>query len=187
MAECDVTSSFFGVGKGTVWKRDQKSTEAQMFLTQLLHEDLNTFAVKYIYNDKVNTTLTEIRAQTWKNIENRKAQAFARTRPDVDSNFRKNERVMYYANALLNFQNPASPICHINHGYQILNGLCMPMMHSKSPLLDELVERVNRNHQGDNTNSEDDDGDYSSDEDEFDDELPICIKLHETFVHSFFI
>ena len=93
----------------------------------------------------------------------------------------------YYANALLNFQNPASPIFPINHGYKILNGLCMPMIHSNSLLLDELVKQVNRNHQADNTNIEDDDGDYSGDEDEFDDELPICMKLHETFVNSLFI
>ena len=32
---CDVTLSFFGVGKITVWKRVQKSIEAQMPLTNL--------------------------------------------------------------------------------------------------------------------------------------------------------
>ena len=54
---CDVTLSFFGVGKITVRKRVQKSTEAQM----PLHENLNKFVIKYIYNDKVSTTLTDIR------------------------------------------------------------------------------------------------------------------------------
>ena len=49
----------------------------------------------------------------------------------------------------------------------------MPIMHSKSPLPDELVKRVNYNLQVDNTDPEDDDDDYSSDEDEFDDKLPI--------------
>ena len=170
---CDVMSSFFGVGKRTVWKRVQKSTEAQMFLTNLSHENLNKFVIKYIYDDKVSTTLTQMRAQKWKNIKNGKAKAFARIGPDVDSNFHRNERVMYYAHLLLNFQNPAVPLCPINHGYQILNGLCMPIMHSKSPLPDELVKRVNHNLQADNTDPEDNDDDYSSDEDEFDDELSI--------------
>ena len=55
----------------------------------------------------------------------------------------------------------------------ILNGLWMPTMHSKSPLLDKLVKRVNQNLQPDNTEIEDDDNDYSSNEDEFDDELSI--------------
>ena len=72
-------------------------------------------------------------------------------------------------------------------GYQILNGLCMPIIHSKSPLLGELVKRVSCNLQTDNTDIEDDDDDYSSDEDEFDDELGIWMKLHETFVNSLFI
>ena len=80
---------------------------------------------------------------------------------------------MYYANVLLNFQNLASAICPINHGYQILIGLCMPIMHSKSHLLDELVKRVNHNFQADNKDNEDDDDNYSSYEDECVDKLPI--------------
>ena len=106
-------------------------------------------------------------------MKNKRVKAFARIGPDVDSNFHRNEKVMYYAHLLLNFQNPASPLCPTNRGYQILNGLCMPTMHLKSPLPDELVKRVNHNLQADNTDPEDDDDDYSSDEDEFDDELPI--------------
>ena len=129
--------------------------------------------MKYIYNDKVSTTLTEMRAQKWKNVKNRKAKTFAKIGPDADSNFHRNERVMYYAQVLLSFQNPASPVCLINHGFQILNGLCMSIMHSKSPLPDELVKRVDHILQADNTNPEDDDDDYSNDEDEFDDEQPI--------------
>ena len=74
----------------------------------------------------------------------------------------------YYANVLLNFQNPALPKCPINHSYQILNGLCMPIMHSKSHLLDELD-----NLQADNKDIEEDYDDYSSDEDKFDDELHV--------------
>ena len=49
----------------------------------------------------------------------------------------------------------------------------MPIMHSKSPLLDKLVKRVNQNLQPDNTEIEDDDNVYSSNKDEFDDELSI--------------
>ena len=49
----------------------------------------------------------------------------------------------------------------------------MPIRHSKSPLLDKLVKRVNQNLQPDNTEIEDDDNVYSSNKDEFDDELSI--------------
>ena len=50
--------------------------------------------------------------------------------------------------------------------------MCCIIMHSKSSLLDELVKRVNRNVQADHTDIEDDNGDYSSDEEEFNDGLP---------------
>ena len=63
MTQCDVTSSVFGVGRRTVWKQVQESTETQMVLTQISHENLKKFVIKYIYNDKVSTTLTEMRAQ----------------------------------------------------------------------------------------------------------------------------
>ena len=63
----------------------------------------------------------------------------------------------------------------------------MPIIYSKSSLLDDLVKWVNHNLQTDNTGTEDDDDDYSSHEDEFDAELPNWIKLHETFLNSLFI
>ena len=37
-----------------------------MLLTNLSREYLNKYAMKYIYNDKVSTTLTEMRALKWK-------------------------------------------------------------------------------------------------------------------------
>ena len=93
MTGCDVTSSFFGVDK-LVWKRVQESAETQMFLTQLSYENLNKCVIKYIYNNKVSTTLTEVREQKWKNIINRKAQTCARIRPDADSNLHRNDRAI---------------------------------------------------------------------------------------------
>ena len=63
MTECNVTSSFFGVAKTTVWKRVQKSTEAQILLKNLSHENLSKFVIKCIYNEKLSTTLTEMREQ----------------------------------------------------------------------------------------------------------------------------
>ena len=63
MTGCDVTSGFFGAGKRTMWKQVQKSTEAQVLLNNLSHENLNKLAIKYVYNDNVSSTLTEMRAQ----------------------------------------------------------------------------------------------------------------------------
>ena len=108
-------------------------------------------------------------------MKNKKTQTIAEARPDIDSNFCRNERVMYYAHVLL------SSITNMSykHGYEILNGLCMPM-HLKSTSLDELVKQVNHNHQADNTNNENDDGDYSSDEDKFDDN---CLSESNSMKH----
>ena len=36
-----------------------------MLLTNLSHENRSKFVIKYIYNDKVSTTLTEMRAKKW--------------------------------------------------------------------------------------------------------------------------
>ena len=57
----------------------------------------------------------------------------------------------------------------------------------KSLLPDELIKRVNPNFLVDNKDPGNNDDDYSNDEDKFDGELPIWIKLHETFVNSLFI
>ena len=97
-------------------------------------------------------------------MKNRKAKSFARIGPDLDLNFHRNERVMSYAHVLLNIQKPASPICPINHGYKTLNRLCIQIMHSKSPLPDELVKRVIHNFHSDNTDPKDDDDNYSGDD-----------------------
>ena len=120
-----------------------------MFLTNLSHENLNKFVIKYIYNNKVSTTFKKMRTQKWKNMKNRKAKTFARIGPDVDSNFHRNERVMSYAHVLLNFQNPTTPVCPVNHGYQILNRRCTSIINPNSPLPDELVKQVNHNIQTD--------------------------------------
>ena len=75
-----------------------------MLLTHFSHENLNiNFNKIYLYNDKVSTTLTEMKAQKWKNMRNRKVKTFAKIGSDVDSNFHRNERVMNYANVLINF------------------------------------------------------------------------------------
>ena len=50
--------------------------EAQMYLTNLSHENRNKFVIKHIYNDKV---------KKWKKMKNRKTKIFARIRTDVDS------------------------------------------------------------------------------------------------------
>ena len=77
---CNVTSSSFSVGKKAVWKQIQKSTEAQMLLTNLSREYLNKYVMKYIYNDKVSTTLTEMRGLKWKHRKKQENKSLSQNR-----------------------------------------------------------------------------------------------------------
>ena len=53
-------SSFFGVGKRSVQTSPEKYRSLYIFETTL--ENLNKLVIKHIYNEKVSTTLTEMRA-----------------------------------------------------------------------------------------------------------------------------
>ena len=66
---CDAVSSFFGIGKKTVWARVEKSAEARDLLSNLSQENLNTFVIKYIYNDKLSKNLGEMRCNKWKRMK----------------------------------------------------------------------------------------------------------------------
>ena len=59
------------------------------------HKNLHKFVIKYIYNNKVTTTFTEMRAHKWKKMKNKKSKNFAKLGPDVDSNFYRTERVIH--------------------------------------------------------------------------------------------
>ena len=94
---------------------------------------------------------------------------------DDDSNTQRNKRVIYHATVLLNFQDPAGPPNPLNHGYNISNGLCVPIMYTKPPLPDELAQSMtlslNITDSGGNESDSDESG-TSSDED-IDDGLDI--------------
>ena len=171
---CDVTSSFFGIGKITVWKRVQKSKEARELLSNLSQDNLNRFTIKYIYNDKSSNSLGEMRAQKWKRMKTKKVKSIARIGPDEDSNTHRNDRVMYHVNVLLNFRNPSAPPNPTNHGYFILNGLCLPIMNTMASLPDELatcmMSHGEINSDPDVTESEES---ISSSDDDIDDNLDI--------------
>ena len=80
LTACDVTSSSFSVGKKAVRKQIQKNTEAQMLLTNLSREYLNKYVMKYIYNDNVSTTLTEMRALKWKHKKKQEKKSLCQNR-----------------------------------------------------------------------------------------------------------
>ena len=140
---CDSISSFFGIGKKTVWKRVEKSDEAQMLLSNLSLANIDKFIIKFVYNDKSSTTLGEMRYEKWRKMKTKKVKSMARIGPDQHSNTHRSKRVIYQCNIILNFQNPKAPPNPLHHGYVINNGFCMPRMYEKPALPDQLTNILN--------------------------------------------
>ena len=161
---CDVTSSFFGVGKKTVWLRVEKNVEARQLLSNLNQDNLTKFVIRYIYNDKNSSSLSEMRLRKWKKMKSKKAKSIARLGPDTNSNFHRNERVMYHVNNLLNFMDPCQPPDPLeSNGYFIQNNLCQPIMSSLPPLPENLMMATYI--PADVDHSDSNDSDIESDED----------------------
>ena len=72
--------------------------------------------MKYIYNDKLNATLTEMREQKWKNMKNRKAQSFARIGPDAGQE-------------KLGARSCRAPTVHLKWNRGIQNNVCLKYLY----------------------------------------------------------
>ena len=46
---CDTVSSFFGIGKKSVWKRVEKDKEAQLLMSNLFVDNIEVFVIEFIY------------------------------------------------------------------------------------------------------------------------------------------
>ena len=77
-----------------------------------------------------------MRSKKWKKKKSKTAKSLARD----GSNTLGNKRPIYHSDVLLNFRNPEASPNPANHGYTKANGLCLPIMSTKPPLLDELVK-----------------------------------------------
>ena len=146
---CDHNSGFYGVGKKAVIDRLQKCKEAHYLLakcgTQLpitgeVINDLEQFVIRYIYCDTRNKTLTEARAAKWAALKKKK---IIRLIPDQDSLRPHLERTNYltYLQKHYNLQSHPSPI---GHGWQLVNGLCLPVRYNQSSLPPSIELPVTR-------------------------------------------
>ena len=78
---CDHNSGFYGIDKKAVIDQVQQFPESHNFLKQkcgsvlpITNEsiaDLQTFVIRYIYNDTKRTELPDVRAAKWKELKNR--------------------------------------------------------------------------------------------------------------------
>ena len=157
---CDTISSFYGIGKRTVWKREEKNIEVQGLLLTLTHESLNKFIIKYVYNDKNSKSFGEMRTLKWNKMKNRKAKSFSRLGP-----------VIYQTNILLNFQSSDGPTNPLEYGYEIRNKFCVPLLYTKPALPDNLFSNIPFKSDISESNSDSDESIDSTDEGCGDDEV----------------
>ena len=69
MTGCDSVSSFYGIGKKSIWKNVIRSSEAKDLLRDFSNTALKDFVIKYIYNDRKSSTLAEMRENRWSKMK----------------------------------------------------------------------------------------------------------------------
>lgn len=135
----DTTTAFFGHGKQTVFSKGI-TDEARPLLslvgqslpvTRNVLDAMTEFTVKYIYNDKISKTLGEARAKKWTQM---KRKSTLRLPPDQDSHDLKVTRGNYQSYMLLNYHKvePCPP--PLGHGWELINGMCVPVRYTKPAL-----------------------------------------------------
>ena len=138
----DSVSSFFGVGKVTIWKRIMKDREAQKLLETMTEDSLRRFIIKFVYNDMTSETLTEVR---WKRWNNMKKKDFKRIGIDEDSNVHRTKRVMFAISSIEQFEQPHEFGNPLLHGYQLNEQMkCVPIRYTKEAFPEELLRHVDQ-------------------------------------------
>ena len=128
MTGCDSVSSFFGVGKKTVWKNVVSSQEAKDLLREFTDEAMIKFIIRFIYNDKKSLTLADMRKARWSRM---KKKSLVRVGIDRDTCLLRNKRVRYQTDVLENFDLITLDACPtLNGGYATDGTQCTPIRYT---------------------------------------------------------
>ena len=117
---CDFTSGFYGYGKITVMKQQQKATNSnavgeKLPITSEITKNLEQFMMKIIYAEN----FAEARANKWSQMKkNKKTQ---RLPPDEDSLDQHAARVNYIAYMYNHYYLRDAPASPLLHGYKLEN------------------------------------------------------------------
>ena len=136
---CDANSCFFGHGKMSLYEKLSKSAEARRLISKCgegltLSDDvinnLKSFVIHYIYGDTQSSTLNQARATKWKRL---KKKSLMHLLPDDDSLEQHIKRTNYlaYIQCHPDLRRHPSPI---GHGWELVNGYCRPVCHTKPAL-----------------------------------------------------
>ena len=157
---------FFNYREMTVWRRVEKSVEARCLLQDPTSENLETFVIKFIYNDSVSSTLVGMRKKKWWRTKKKNKKTLARLGPDKVSNEWRTKRVIYQIHVMESFQSSEEPGSPLDHGYKLDDGFCVPITNTDLALPESLVDICDRNGTENNDNNSEPD-DTASDSDEF--------------------
>ena len=136
---CDHNSGFYGASKKLIVDRLEKSNEAHKLLlacstplpvTQEVIRDLEKFVIRFIYGDTKSKTVGEARAEKWRT---QKKKSTIRLLPDSDSLHYHLCRANYLTYLLKHYQLQSHP-SPIGHGWNLVNGLCLPVRSTQPPL-----------------------------------------------------
>ena len=133
----DNISSFFGVGKISIWNRILKSPEAQQLLETMTEDSIRKFIIKFVYNDKTSETLTEMRKKRW---EKMKKKDFKRIGIDEDTNKERTKRVIFNISAIEHFDIPTEYGNPLSSGYKVNDeGRCVPIRYNSVALSEDIL------------------------------------------------
>ena len=139
MTGCDSNSCFYGHGKATLYGKIVKSAEARKLLANcglnlpLAPDVLNnliSFVIRYVYGDMRSLSLDMSRAAKWKA---QKKKSLMRLPPDMDCLTHHIKRANYLSYLQRHPEQKAHP-SPIGHGWELVNGRCKPVRHTKSSL-----------------------------------------------------
>ena len=163
----DNVSSFFGIGKLSIWNRIIKSKEAQDLLMIFTPDSIRKFVIKFVYNDSSSETLAEMRWKRWRRM---KKKDFKRIGIDEDTN--KERRVLFNVSSIENFEDPAEFGNPLLNGYQLNEERqCVPVRYTTIALPEDIVKSVTVSHMVtdeeklDGEESDIEDGDEEDEED----------------------
>ena len=168
----DTTAAFFGHGKQTIFSKgitDEactllSSVGQSLPVTRNALDAMAKFTVKFIYNDAISKTLGEARARKWALM---KRKSTLRLPPDQDSHDLKVTRGNYQTYMLLNYHkvDPCPP--PLGHGWELINGFCLPVRYTK-PALPIHLSVITREKEQDDSTEEASEESCSSDEEDDD-------------------
>jgi hypothetical protein len=145
---CDSISSFFGIGKKSVWKNIFQNEEAIALLKSFSDDAMKSFVIRFVYNDKRSLTLSGMREKRWNRM---KTKSLATAGIDEDTCLLRNKRVRYQTYLFEHYhesQLSVNPL--LNGGFSREGDVCVPIKYSKPSLPDHISVLAEQNVSGEN-------------------------------------